>query len=155
MSKEFKKGDKAPNFSGVNQEGKLLSLSQYKGKKLALYFYPKDLTPGCTVESCNLRDNYSALKKAGVEIVGVSADDSKRHAKFIEKYSFPFDLIADTEKEIINDYGCWGPKVFMGRKFDGILRKTFIIDEKGKIISVIEKVTTKDHAQQILDEINK
>ena len=146
----LKVGDIAPDFSCINQNGKLISLSDYKGKKLVLYFYPKDLTEGCTKQSCNLRDNYKLLLKQGYEVVGVSADDEKRHQKFIDKYDLPFDLLADTEKVILNDYGVWGEKKFMGRTFDGIHRVTFVIDEKGVIEEVINKVKTKEHTKQIL-----
>ena len=149
----LKIGDTAPNFSGVDENGKELSLDSFKGKKLILYFYPKDMTPGCTTESCNLRDNYDLLLEKGFEILGVSADSEKRHQKFIEKYDLPFSLLADEEKEVINAYGVWGPKKFMGREFDGIHRTTFVINEDGKLAAVIKKVKTKDHSQQILDEL--
>lgn len=147
----LKEGDKAPDFQGVDQNEKTISLSDYKGKKLILYFYPKDDTPGCTAEACNLRDNFSVLKKEGFELLGVSPDDPKKHKKFIDKYSLPFPLIADTEKEILNAYGVWGPKKFMGREYDGVHRTTFVIDEAGKIEKIITKVNTKAHAEQILD----
>ena len=147
----LKEGDKAPDFQGVDQNEKTISLSDYKGKKLILYFYPKDDTPGCTAEACNLRDNFSVLKKEGFELLGVSPDDPKKHKKFIDKYSLPFPLIADTEKEILNAYGVWGPKKFMGREYDGVHRTTFVIDEAGKIEKIIAKVNTKAHAEQILD----
>ena len=147
----LKEGDKAPDFQGIDQNEKTISLSDYKGKKLILYFYPKDDTPGCTAEACNLRDNFSVLKKEGFELLGVSPDDPKKHKKFIDKYSLPFPLIADTEKEILNAYGVWGPKKFMGREYDGVHRTTFVIDEAGKIEKIIAKVNTKAHAEQILD----
>ena len=147
----LKAGDKAPSFSGRDEKGNAISLSDYAGKKLILYFYPKDMTPGCTTESCNLRDNYEALLAKGFEVLGVSADDEKRHTKFIEKYELPFHLLADTEKEVINAFGVWGPKKFMGRTFDGIHRTTFVIDEEGVIDEVITKVKTKAHAEQILN----
>ncbi|MFD1551584.1 thioredoxin-dependent thiol peroxidase [Putridiphycobacter roseus] len=143
-------GDKAPNFKGVDQNGASIALEDFKGKRLVLYFYPKDLTPGCTTQSCNLRDNYADLKKAGFEVVGVSADDEKKHLKFIDKHELPFRLIADTDKKVINDYGIWGPKKFMGKEYDGIHRTTFVIDGEGVIEAVIPKVKTKDHAAQIL-----
>lgn len=146
----LKAGDKAPDFSGVNEDGKTVALSDYKGKKLVLYFYPKDMTPGCTTQSCNLRDNYQALLKQGYEVLGVSADSSKRHRKFIDKYELPFSLLADEDHTVINAYGVWGPKKFMGREFDGIHRTTFVIDENGVIEEVIGKVKTKDHTNQIL-----
>ncbi|MBL4625597.1 MAG: thioredoxin-dependent thiol peroxidase [Flavobacteriales bacterium] len=147
------KGDKAPDFDGIDEQGNQLSLSGYKGKKLILYFYPKDLTPGCTVESCNLRDNYANLLKTGFDVVGVSADDEKKHLKFIDKHELPFHLLADVDKKVINDYGVWGPKKFMGRVYDGIHRTTFIIDENGMIEKIIKKVNTKEHTQQILAEL--
>ncbi len=151
----LKKGDKAPDFKGVDQNGASIALDDFKGKRLVLYFYPKDLTPGCTTQSCNLRDNYSALKAKGFEVVGVSADDEARHIKFIDKYELPFRLIADTSKTIINDFGIWGPKKFMGREFDGIHRTTFIIDGNGVIEAVIPKVKTKIHAEQILEVLGE
>ena len=147
----LKEGDKAPDFQGIDQDEKTISLSDYKGKKLSLYFYPKDDTPGCTAEACNLRDNYSVLKKEGFELLGVSPDNPKKHQKFIDKYSLPFPLIADTEKEILNAYGVWGLKKFMGKEYDGVHRTTFVIDEKGTIEKIITKVNTKAHAEQILD----
>ena len=148
----LKKGDKAPKFSAKDENGNIISLSDYKGKKLVLYFYPKDLTPGCTTESCNLRDNYKHMQKKGYDVLGVSADDEKKHQKFIEKHDLPFHLLADTDKKVIKDYGVWGPKKFMGREYDGIHRTTFVIDEKGMIEDVITKVKTKAHAEQILEE---
>lgn len=144
-------GDKAPNFKINDQDGKSISSRDYEGKKWVVFFYPKASTPGCTVEACNLRDNYKELQKQGYELLGVSADSEKRQKNFKEKYSFPFPLLADENKEVINAFGVWGPKKFMGRTFDGIHRKTFIIDEKGMIERVIDKVKTKDHAAQILD----
>ena len=149
----LKEGDKAPNFSGVDENGSQLSLADYSGKKLILYFYPKDLTPGCTVESCNLRDNYNDLLKTGFDVVGVSADDEKKHLKFIDKHDLPFHLLADVDKKVINDYGVWGPKKFMGKVYDGIHRTTFIINENGMIEKVIKKVKTKEHTEQILAEM--
>jgi thioredoxin-dependent peroxiredoxin len=149
MSK-LQKGDKAPAINAVDQHGKKITLAQFRGKKVILYFYPKDSTPGCTAEACDLRDHDAELQKQGYQVIGVSADNDKSHIKFAEKYSLPFPLIPDTDKKIINDYGVWGPKTFMGRKFDGILRTTFIIDEKGVIEEVIEKVDTKNHTEQIL-----
>jgi len=149
--KQLKEGDKAPDIKAKDEQGNAISLSQYKGKKVVLYFYPKDLTEGCTIQSCNLRDNYQELCKLGFEIIGVSADDEKKHQKFIAKYDLPFHLIADTDKEVIEDYGVWGPKKFMGREYDGIHRTTFIINENGIIEKIINKVKTKDHTSQILD----
>lgn len=144
-------GDKAPDFKGIDQDGKTVSLKDFKGKKLVLYFYPKDDTPGCTAEACNLRDNYSVLKKKGYEIVGVSADSEKSHKKFADKYELPFSLIADTEKEILQAYDAWGEKSMYGKKYMGILRKTYVIDEKGKIEKIFDKVDTKNHTEQILE----
>lgn len=150
----LKEGEKAPDFGVKDQDGRLHQLSDYKGKKIALYFYPKDLTPGCTTQSCNLRDNYTDLKKAGIEVIGVSADTEKKHVQFIDKHQLPFTLLADTDKKLINAYGVWGPKKFMGKEFDGINRTTFIIDEQGFIKKIIDKVETKNHAEQILNILN-
>lgn len=146
----LKTGDKAPDFSGTTYNGKTLSLKDYKGKKLVFYFYPKDNTPGCTAEACNLRDNYTEFKKRGYEIIGVSADNEKAHRSFTEKYQLPFPLLCDTDKTICKQFGVWGPKKFMGRTFDGIHRTTFVISEEGIIEEVIEKVETKNHSQQLL-----
>ena len=150
----LKPGDTAPNFTAKDQNGNNVSLSDYKGKKVILYFYPKDLTPGCTVEACNFRDNASLLKQKGFEVVGVSADDEKKHQKFIEKHDLNFTLLADTDKEVINAYGVWGLKKFMGREYDGIHRETFVIDENGKIEHVIHKVKTKESTEQVLELYN-
>jgi len=147
---KLKEGDKAPAFSGVNENGEKISLSDYKGKRLALYFYPKDNTPGCTAEACDLRDNYHILQKKGYEILGVSPDNEKSHQKFISKFELPFSLIADTDHSIADAFGVWGEKSMYGRKYMGIIRTTFVIDEKGKIENVIEKVDTKKHSQQIV-----
>lgn len=149
----LKEGDKAPEFDVVDENGKTRKIKEFRGKKLILYFYPKDLTPGCTVESCNLRDNYEALKKAGFEVIGVSADDEKKHQKFIAKHDLPFSLLADTNKEVLNRYGVWGEKKFMGKVYDGIHRATFVIDENGAIQKIINKVKTKAHTEQILEEL--
>ena len=149
---EIKEGGKAPNFKGVDQNGNSISLSDYSNKKLILYFYPKDDTPGCTKEACNLRDNYEELKSNDFDVIGVSADTSAKHLKFIAKYELPFSLIADTEKEIIKAFDCWGLKKFMGREYDGIFRKTFVI-ENNKIVKIFEKVKTTDHYQQIMDAV--
>lgn len=143
-------GQKAPDFKGQIQNGEEVQLSDYSGSKLVLYFYPKDDTPGCTKEACNLRDNFSVLKEKGFKILGVSPDPIKKHTKFIEKYELPFDLLADEDKEVLNAYGVWGPKKFMGREYDGVHRVTFVIDENGTIEHVIKKVKTKEHAEQIL-----
>lgn len=146
----LKKGDKAPDFSGTDQDGIQHSLADYKGKKLVVFFYPKANTPGCTAEACDLRDNYERFQNNNYELLGVSADAQKAQARFKEKYSFPFSLLADEKKEIISAFGVWGPKKFMGKEYDGIHRTTFIIDEKGVIEDVITKVKTKEHAAQIL-----
>ncbi len=149
----LKEGDKAPDFSFTNTNGEVVSLKDLAGKKVILYFYPKDDTPGCTAESCNLRDNYSSLKKKGYEVIGVSKDDEKSHAKFTKKFKLPFALIPDTERKIISDYDVWGEKKFMGRTFEGIVRTTFLIDEKGKIEKIFSKVDTGNHAEQILGNV--
>ena len=150
--KTLKEGDKAPNFSVADQDGVIHTLDQYKGKKLIVFFYPKASTPGCTNEACNLRDNYELLQEEGYEIIGVSADSQRRQKNFKEKHQFPFPLLADEEKEILNGFGVWGPKKFMGRTFDGIHRMTFLLDEEGVVERVISKVKTKDHAAQILED---
>ena len=147
---DLKAGDKAPEFSGKDQTGKEIKLSDFKGKKVVLYFYPKDNTPGCTAQACNLRDNFSLFKKANYIILGVSTDEEKSHQKFIDKYTLPFPLIADTDKKIHEAYGVWKEKSMYGRTYMGTARTTFIIDEKGQIEEVIEKVKTADHTNQIL-----
>jgi peroxiredoxin Q/BCP len=146
----LKVGDKAPNFTGLDEQGNSISLSDYKGKKLVVFFYPKANTPTCTVEACNLRDNYSELKEKGFEIIGVSADTQKKQSNFKSKFDFPYPLIADVNKEVIQAFGVWGPKKFMGRSFDGIHRVTFVINEKGIISQVIDKVKAKIHSEQVL-----
>lgn len=146
----LKAGDKAPSFSTTNQNGEAISLEGLAGKRVVLYFYPKDSTPGCTAQACNLRDNMDKLKAANYVVLGVSADSEKSHKKFIEKQELNFDLLMDEDKAIINDYGVWGLKKFMGKEFDGIHRTTFLIDENGIIEEVIEKVKTKEHVDQIL-----
>lgn len=143
-------GDKAPDFSAKDQSGNTVSLSDFKGKKVVLYFYPKDDTPGCTKEACNFRDNHALLKKKGYVVLGVSVDSERSHKKFIEKYELPFTLISDTEKEVVNAYGVWGKKKFMGREYMGTARVTFVIDEKGIIEKVIDKVETTDSTAQVL-----
>ncbi len=148
----LKQGDKAPNFTAQDEQGNTISLTDYKGKKLILFFYPKASTPGCTAEACNLRDNYQILKDKGYDLLGVSADSAKRQSNFKNKNGFPFPLLADEDKAVINAFGVWGPKKFMGREYDGIHRKTFVIDENGCIERVIDKVKTKDHTAQILEE---
>lgn len=144
------KGDNAPDFNALDQDGKMHSLSYYKGKKLVVYFYPKADTPGCTAEACDLRDNYHRFIEQNYEVIGVSADSPKKLQKFKEKYELPFPLIADEDKKVINAFGVWGPKKFMGKLFDGINRTTFIINENGIIEEVITAVKTKDHTAQIL-----
>ena len=151
---ELKVGEKAPQFSGINQNEERIALTDFKGKKLILYFYPKDNTPGCTAESCNLNENYDAWLEKGFEIVGVSPDSVKSHQKFIEKYGLRFNLISDTEKEILQAYGAWGEKSMYGKKYMGVLRKTFVIDEQGIILDIFEKVKTKDHTNQIIQKLN-
>lgn len=146
----LKAGDNAPKFSTKDQDGKLHKLEDYNGKKLVVFFYPKANTPGCTAEACNLRDNYEALQEKGYELLGVSADSPKRQQNFKEKYDLPFPLLADENKEVINGFGVWGKKKMMGKEYEGINRTTFVIDENGKIEKVIDKVKTKDHAEQIL-----
>jgi peroxiredoxin Q/BCP len=147
----LKVGDKVPEFVSKDQDGNTISLSDYTGKKLIVFFYPKASTPGCTAEACNLRDNYKALQSQGFELIGVSADSEKRQTNFRNKYKFPFPLLADEDHTVINTFGVWGPKKFMGRKYDGIHRKTFVIDGEGVVVKVIDKVKTKDHAAQLID----
>ena len=149
----LKVGDTVPNFSSVNEHGEPVSLSDYKGKKLVVFFYPKASTPGCTVEACNLRDNYKVLQEKGYELLGVSADSAKRQLNFKNKYEFPFPLLADEDKIVIEAFGVWGSKKFMGKTYDGIHRMTFLVDEEGMVEHVISKVKTKEHAAQILEEI--
>lgn len=148
----LKVGDKAPAINSVDQLGNPITLAQFKGKKVILYFYPKDDTPGCTKEACSFRDNYSLLKEKGYEVLGVSVDSTKKHQKFIEKHELPFTLIADEEQKVVSDYGVWGLKKFMGREYMGTNRTTFVIDEKGKIERIIDKVDTTNSAAQILEE---
>lgn len=146
----LKAGDKAPVFSGTDQDGKTHKLADYAGKKLVVFFYPKASTPGCTAEACDLRDNFERFKANNYELLGVSADSQKAQSKFKDKYELPFPLIADEDKSVINAFGVWGPKKFMGKEYDGIHRTTFVINEKGIIEEVIENVKTKEHAAQIL-----
>ena len=153
--KHLKIGDHAPNFSGIDQNDKITTLLDFKGKKLAIYFYPKDNTPGCTVQACNLRDNYEGLEKAGIKILGISADSIVSHQKFADKFTLPFPLIADEDRTIIDLFGVWGPKKFMGKEYDGIHRTTFLINENQQIVGIIEKPKTKDHATEILEIFNK
>ena len=146
----LKPGDAAPLFSATDQHGNVISLESLKGKKVVLYFYPKDDTPGCTAEACNLRDNHSALIKQGYVVIGVSPDPMAKHEKFTAKYELPFSLLPDTEKQIIQAYGVWGPKKFMGKSYDGVFRTTFVINENGMIEKVFTQVDTKEHTAQIL-----
>ena len=148
----MKVGDKAPEILGVDEKGKETRLSQFKGKKLVLYFYPKDMTSGCTDQACNLRDNYAELKKQGYAVVGVSINDEKSHRKFIEKNELPFPLIADTDKKLVEKFGVWGEKRMYGRKYFGIFRTTFIINEEGVIERILtpKEIKVKEHAAQIL-----
>jgi peroxiredoxin Q/BCP len=150
MAITLQAGDKAPAFKARNENGETVSLADYKGKKLVLYFYPKDDTPGCTAEACDLRDNYKLFQKQGYEILGVSPDNEAKHQKFIAKHELPFSLLADTDNVVATAYGTWGEKSMYGKKYMGILRATFVIDEKGKIEKVIEKVDTKKHTAQLL-----
>ena len=152
---QLKEGSKAPLIDGIDQNGKEVKLTNFSGKKVVLYFYPKDNTPGCTAEACNLRDNYDILLKKGFAIIGVSPDSEKSHKNFIGKYSLPFPLIADTSKKILNDYGVWGEKKMYGRSYFGVIRTTFIIDEKGIIEKIITKVNTSGHSEQILELYNQ
>lgn len=149
--KTLQVGEKVPDFSVSDDKGNIHQLSDYKGQKLVVFFYPKANTPGCTAEACDLRDHYKELQDAGYALLGVSADSEKRQQNFSEKYNFPFPLLADEDKQVINAFGVWGPKKFMGREYDGIHRMTFIIDENGVVERVIEKVKTKAHAAQILE----
>ena len=151
---KLEKGDKAPAFEGLNQNGQSISLKDFSGKKLILYFYPKDNTPGCTAESCNLNDNYEMWLEKGFDVVGVSPDSEKSHLKFIDKFGLKFNLIADTEKEILQAYGAWGEKSMYGRKYMGVIRTTYVIDENGVIEEVFEKVKTKEHTEQITKVLN-
>lgn len=147
---KLKVGDKAPNFTSKDQDGNTIALSDYTGKKLVLFFYPKASTPGCIMEACNLRDNYERFKSLGYEILGVSADSERRQTNFRNKYKFPYPLLADEDKTVINAFEVWGPKKFMGRTYEGIHRTTFVIDENGIIEQVITKVKTKSHTEQLL-----
>jgi peroxiredoxin Q/BCP len=146
----LKNGDAAPNFKGNDQDGNTHELSDYQGKKLVVFFYPKANTPGCTAEACDLRDNFARFEANNYALLGVSADSAKAQANFKNKYDFPFPLIADEDKSVIQAFGVWGPKKFMGKEYDGIHRTTFVIDEKGIISEVIDQVKTKEHASQIL-----
>ena len=144
-------GDKAPSINAIDQNENSINLESYRGKKVVLYFYPKDMTPGCTAQSCNLSDNYTALQKNGYDVLGVSCDNVKRHQKFIAKHDLPFNLISDEDQKVVSDYGVWQLKKFMGREYMGIVRTTFIIDENGLISDIISKVNTKEHTSQIIN----
>jgi peroxiredoxin Q/BCP len=147
---ELKEGGKAPAFKGVDQNGQPISLADFKGKKVILYFYPKDDTPGCTTQACNLRDNYKALLKKGFQVIGVSVDDVKSHKKFETKHALPFPLVADSDKSIVTKYNLWGEKKFMGKTYMGTTRTTFLIDEAGKIVKIINKPDTANHTEEVL-----
>jgi len=150
----LKEGDPAPAFESVDQEGRKISLEDYRGKRVVLYFYPKDDTPGCTAEACDLRDNYPTFLEQGFEVVGVSADSEQSHQKFIKKYELPFRLVSDVDRKVLEAYGAWGEKKNYGRIYMGVLRKTFIIGADGSIERIIEKVDTKDHSKQIFEEVS-
>jgi len=152
--KKLQAGDAAPAINAVDQNGNKITLDDFKGKKIVLYFYPKDDTPGCTAEACDLRDNYREFLDNGFEVIGVSADSEASHRKFIEKYNLPFKLISDVDKKMLKDYGAWGEKKMYGKTYEGVLRKTFIINEAGLIEKIIEKVKTKEHSRQIFQELS-
>ena len=149
--KHLKVGDQAPDFISKDQNGNEVKLSDYKGQRFVLYFYPKDNTPGCTTQACNIRDNYGSIKKNGINIFGVSADTELKHVKFIEKFDLPFPLLADVDHELLNLYGVWGEKKFMGKTFDGIHRTTFVMDASHMIVGIIEKPKNKNHSDEILE----
>lgn len=151
---ELKEGDLAPAIKATDEKGELITLEEYKGKKVVLFFYPKDNTPGCTAEACDLRDNYSQFVEQGFEIIGVSADSEKSHIKFKTKFDLPFRLISDMERKVLQDYGAWGEKQMYGKSYMGILRKTFIINEDGYVEKIIGKVNTKEHSKQIFAELS-
>ena len=148
---KLKVGDAAPDFNGIDENGNEHSLQDYRGRKLILYFYPQDNTPTCTEEACSLRDGWHKLRAEGYEILGVSPDSTRKHTNFINKFDLPFHLLSDKDKQVIQTYGVWGPKKLFGREYDGVLRTTFVIDERGKIERIIDHVNTKDHANQILE----
>jgi peroxiredoxin Q/BCP len=148
-------GAKAPDFALADQDGILRKLSDYKGKPVVLYFYPKDDTPGCTKEACSFRDSFADFKKAGIEVLGVSVDDSKSHEKFRKKYNLPFTLLADTDKKVVNDYGVWVEKINYGKKYWGVARTTFLIDKKGNIVHVFERVKPDEHATEVLQKLSE
>ena len=151
---ELKEGAPAPAIEAVDQNGEKITLEEYRGKKVVLYFYPKDNTPGCTAESCDLRDNYSQFLEQGFEVIGVSADNQQSHQKFISKFDLPFRLISDVEKKVLKDYGAWGEKKLYGKSYMGILRKTIVINEEGTVEKIIDKVKTKEHSKQIFEELS-
>lgn len=153
--KHLKEGDKAPDFSAKNEKGEQVSLNDFQGKKLALFFYPAANTPGCTAEACSLRDHYKELQLKGIEVLGVSPDSSKKQSNFKTKFSFPYSLLADEDQSVLKSYGVWGEKQFMGRTFDGVHRTTFLIDENGIVKKIYDKVDTAEHAQQILESLEK
>lgn len=153
--KRPKIGEAAPAFEVKNQHGEIMRLDDFKGKKVVIYFYPKDDTPGCTAQACNIRDNYAAITNKGIVVLGVSADNESKHQKFIIKYDLPFTLLADVDHSMLNAYGVWGEKKFMGRVYDGIHRTTFVLDEDHKIIGIIEKPNTKDHTREVLEIYDK
>lgn len=148
--KHLKIGDQAPEFNSVDQNGREVKLSNYKGKRVVLYFYPKDNTPGCTTQACNIRDNYDSILEKGIQIFGVSGDSETDHVKFIKKFDLPFPLLSDVDHDLLNLYGVWGEKKFMGKVYDGIHRTTFVMDESHKIIGIIDKPKNKDHTTEIL-----
>ncbi|HJX71112.1 MAG TPA: thioredoxin-dependent thiol peroxidase [Bacteroidales bacterium] len=149
----LRKGAKAPSFKGIDQDGRTIRLEDFKGKKVILYFYPKDDTPGCAAEACNLRDNYNVWLQRGFEVIGISPDNEKSHKRFREKYNLPFSLLADPGKKILKAYGAWGAKQMYGKSYDGVLRTTYVINEEGMIDEVFAKVDTKNHTSQILQEL--
>lgn len=153
--KRPKIGEAAPAFEVKDQHGEIIRLDDFKGKKVVIYFYPKDDTPGCTAQACNIRDNYAAITNKGIVVLGVSADNESKHQKFITKYDLPFTLLADVDHSMLNAYGVWGEKKFMGRVYDGIHRTTFVLDEDHKIIGIIEKPNTKDHTREVLEIYDK
>jgi thioredoxin-dependent peroxiredoxin len=154
MINKLEEGKKAPDFIGLDQFGKQRNLGEFAGKKLIIFFYPKDNTPTCTAESCNMRDNYDVLRQKGFEVLGVSGDSQKKHQNFINKHNLPYDLIADTDLSLIKSFGVWGEKNTFGKTYDGIHRTTFIIDKQAKVMKRIDKVKSKDHANQIIEELN-
>jgi len=151
---DLKIGDLAPAIKASDENGEMITLEEYRGKKVVLYFYPKDDTPGCTAEACDLRDNYAQFRDKGFEIIGVSADNEHSHRKFKDKYDLPFRLISDVDQKVLKDYGAWGEKKMYGKSYMGILRKTFVIDEQGYIEKIFEKVKTKEHSKQIFTELS-